>query len=196
MADQRLWSAVAYNLCRVTFTKDDLFLCKRMSRPETNAARHHVCTHETLVGVESFITNCRTDSGRAQDKEATVYVGNLDERVTDEIIWELMLNAGRIANVHLPKDRVSQSHQGYGFVEFATETDAEYAVKIMNQIRLWGKPIRVKKASADKNQSDGIGAELFIGNLDSKVDEMVLQMTFSRFGTLASMPKVLLNYML
>lgn len=50
-----------------------------------------------------------------------------------------------IVNVHLPKDRVSMSHQGYGFCEFLTEEDAEYACKIMNQIKLWGKPIRVNK---------------------------------------------------
>ena len=48
-------------------------------------------------------------------------------------------------NVHLPKDRVSMAHQGYGFSEFLTEEDAEYACKIMNQIKLWGKPIRVNK---------------------------------------------------
>ena len=37
------------------------------------------------------------------------------------------------------------SHQGYGFCEFLTEDDAEYACKIMNQIKLYGKPIRVNK---------------------------------------------------
>ena len=31
-----------------------------------------------------------------QDKEATVYIGNLDERVSDALVWELMLQAGRI----------------------------------------------------------------------------------------------------
>src|SRR4051812_5289662 len=82
---------------------------------------------------------------REQDKEATVYIGNIDERVTDSLIWELMLQAGRIVNVHLPKDRVTQSHQGYGFVEFISEEDAEYAARIMNQVRLYGKPIRVNK---------------------------------------------------
>ena len=82
---------------------------------------------------------------REQDKEATVYIGNIDERVTDSLIWELMLQAGRIVNVHLPKDRVTQNHQGYGFVEFISEEDAEYAARIMNQVRLFGKPIRVNK---------------------------------------------------
>lgn len=39
------------------------------------------------------------------------------------------------------------AHQGYGFCEFLTEEDAEYACKIMNQIKLWGKPIRVNKVT-------------------------------------------------
>ena len=53
-----------------------------------------------------------------------------------------------LVNVHLPKDRISMAHQGFGFCEFLTEEDAEYACKIMNQIKLWGKPIRVNKVGA------------------------------------------------
>lgn len=127
---------------------------------------------------------------REQDKEATVYIGNLDERVSDSLVWELMLQAGRIVNVHLPKDRVTQTHQGYGFVEFISEEDAEYAAKIMNQVRLYGKPIRVNKASADKQKTVEVGAELFVGNLDPMVDEKTLYDTFGRFGSLISAPKV------
>lgn len=125
-----------------------------------------------------------------QDKDSTVYVGNLDERVTDALVWELFLQAGRIVNVHLPKDRVTQTHQGYGFVEFISEEDAEYAARIMSQIRLYGKQIRVNKASADKQRAVEVGAELFVGNLDAMVDERVLYDTFSRFGTLVSAPKL------
>lgn len=125
-----------------------------------------------------------------QDKDSTIYIGNLDERVTDALVWELFLQAGRIANVHLPKDRVTQTHQGYGFVEFNSEEDAEYAARIMNQVRLYGKPIRVNKASADKQKSVEVGAELFVGNLDPMVDERMLYDTFGRFGTLVAAPKV------
>ncbi|KAH7107280.1 hypothetical protein BKA62DRAFT_128058 [Auriculariales sp. MPI-PUGE-AT-0066] len=129
---------------------------------------------------------------RAQDdrnQEATVYLGNLDERVSDAIVWELMLQAGPVVNVHLPKDRISMSHQGYGFCEFLTEDDAEYACKIMNQIKLWGKPIRVNKASSDKKQLD-VGANLFIGNLDENVDERLLYDTFTAFGILSQPAKI------
>ncbi|KAL8737945.1 MAG: hypothetical protein Q9181_001208 [Wetmoreana brouardii] len=125
-----------------------------------------------------------------QDKEATVYIGNLDERATDSLVWELMLQAGRIVNVHLPKDRVTQTHQGYGFVEFISEEDAEYAARIMNQVRLYGKPIRVNKASADKQKTVEVGAELFVGNLDPMVTEQTLYDTFGRFGSLVAAPKV------
>jgi splicing factor 3B subunit 4 len=57
-----------------------------------------------------------------------------------------------IVNVHLPKDRVTQTHQSYGFVEFLTEEDADYAMKIMNQVRLYGKPIRVNKVKKKSRQ--------------------------------------------
>ena len=40
----------------------------------------------------------------------------------------------------MPKDRVTQTHQGYGFVEFLSEEDADYAIKILNMIKLYGKP--------------------------------------------------------
>jgi RNA recognition motif-containing protein len=40
--------------------------------------------------------------------------------------------------------------QGFGFVEFRTEDDAEYAIKIMNMIKLYGQPLRLnKKATGD-----------------------------------------------
>ena len=46
------------------------------------------------------------------------------------------------------------------------------AIKILNMIKMFGKPIRVNKASQDKRQAD-VGANLFIGNLDPDVDEKV-----------------------
>eukprot|EP00882_Tetradesmus_deserticola_P021299 GHRQ01023060.1.p2 GENE.GHRQ01023060.1~~GHRQ01023060.1.p2 ORF type:complete len:131 (+),score=23.08 GHRQ01023060.1:820-1212(+) len=61
-----------------------------------------------------------------RNQDATVYVGNLDPQVTEELVWELFTQAGPIVNVYLPKDRVTNSHQGYGFVEYRAEEDADY----------------------------------------------------------------------
>lgn len=92
-----------------------------------------------------------------------------------------MLQAGPVVTVHMPKDKVTGKHQGYGFVEFRGEEDAEYAIKVMNMVKMYGKPIKVNKASQDKKQLD-IGANLFIGNLDPEVDDKYLYDTFTAFG--------------
>lgn len=103
-----------------------------------------------------------------KNTEATIYVGNLDERVDDNILWELMLQAGPVKSINIPKDRVTQLSLGFAFCEFATSVDAEYAVRIMNLVKLYGKPIRTNKATTDRKDMD-VGATLFIGNLDYNV---------------------------
>ena len=127
---------------------------------------------------------------REQNKDATVYVGNIDERFTQELLSELMTQVGPVRQVHMPQDRVSQTHQGYGFVEFDTAESADYASKVLNGIRVWGKPIRVNKASADKQKAVDIGAELFVNNLDPQVDEKILYDTFSQFGQILRQPNI------
>ncbi|XP_075747129.1 spliceosomal protein on the X isoform X2 [Rhipicephalus microplus] len=125
-----------------------------------------------------------------RNQDATIYVGGLDEKVSDTILWELFVQAGPVVNVHMPKDRVTGHHQGYGFVEFLGEEDADYAIKIMNMIKLYGKPIRVNKASAHQKNLD-VGANIFIGNLDPEVDEKLLYDTFSAFGVILQTPKIM-----
>ena len=119
-----------------------------------------------------------------RNQDATIYVGGLDEKVTESLLWELFVQviqsirvrtensfwnsppqAGPVVNVHMPKDRVTMQHQGYGFVEFLSEDDADYSIKIMNMIKLFGKPVRVNKASAHQKNLD-VGANIFIGNIE------------------------------
>ncbi|CAI0389180.1 unnamed protein product [Linum tenue] len=66
--------------------------------------------------------------------------------MSEELLWELFVQAGPWPSVYVPKDRVTNLHQGYGFVEFRSEEDADYLIKVlnMNMIKLYGKPIRVK----------------------------------------------------
>ena len=55
-------------------------------------------------------------------------------------------------------------------------------------IKLHGKPVRVNKASQDKKSND-VGANLFVGNLDSELDEKLLYDTFSAFGVVITTPE-------
>jgi splicing factor 3B subunit 4 len=56
------------------------------------------------------------------------------------------------------------AHQGYGFTEFLTEEDAEYACKIMNQIKLWGKPIRVNKVRCNSSELPNASSTMLMIN--------------------------------
>lgn len=157
--------------------------------PHTFLSQHKFLSPKQIHAI-SHVAGCHTMSRDLErNQEATCYVGNLDERVTDEIVWELMLQAGPVAHIYLPKDRISQMHQGYAFAEYLTESDATYACQIMNGIKLYGKPIRVNMSSNEKQEVD-IGANLFIGNLDSGVDERLLYDTFATFGGVVGAPKI------
>lgn len=134
----------------------------------------------STAGPSAFGT---TIVGKNQD--ATCYVGNLEERVTDSIIWELFLQVAPVVSLHIPRDRLNQTHYGYGFVELQSEADAEYASKILHGVKLYGKPLKVNKASADRKNLD-VGANLFVGNLDPMVDDTMLLETFKSFGNVIS----------
>eukprot|EP01118_Nematostelium_gracile_P017773 TRINITY_DN7701_c0_g1_i1.p1 TRINITY_DN7701_c0_g1~~TRINITY_DN7701_c0_g1_i1.p1 ORF type:complete len:253 (+),score=83.17 TRINITY_DN7701_c0_g1_i1:61-819(+) len=125
-----------------------------------------------------------------RNQDATLYVGDLDASVDEGLLWELMLQAGPVVNVHIPKDKLTGTHAGFGFVEYRNEEDAEYAIKILNMIKMFGKPIRLNKASQDKKTLD-VGANIFIGNLDPDVDEKLLYDTFTSFGVIVATPKIM-----
>ena len=85
-----------------------------------------------------------------RNQEATLFVGNLDPQVNEEILWELFTQCGPVQKIYLPKDKVSQTHNGFAFVELRTMEDADYAIKILHMIKLFNKPIKVNKATQDK----------------------------------------------
>ena len=45
-----------------------------------------------------------------RNQEATVYIGNLDLRVTEDILWELFVQCGPVLNVHIPRDKITLQH--------------------------------------------------------------------------------------
>jgi len=78
-----------------------------------------------------------------------------------------------MTNLHIPIHKFNTEHPGFGFVDFKEEEDADYAVKVMHMVKLYGKPIKVNKATQDKRTQE-VGANLFVGNLGKDVDEKQL----------------------
>ncbi|EGC35876.1 hypothetical protein DICPUDRAFT_151707 [Dictyostelium purpureum] len=123
-----------------------------------------------------------------RNHDACLIVRDLDPMVTESLLMELFIQAAPVVKVFIPKDKLTQQHTGRAYVEFQSSADAEYALKVMKFVRLFNKEIKIKKESTDKID---IGANLFIGNLDTDVDERILFDTFSRFGTILFTPKIM-----
>ena len=70
--------------------------------------------------------------------------GNLDDRVNERILYEVMVQAGPVVDMYIPRDRESQKHKGYGFAEYDTEESAQYAVNLFsNLLNLFDRPVRI-----------------------------------------------------
>lgn len=122
-----------------------------------------------------------TKSILEKNEEAIVFCTNLDQRVTEELLWELFIQAGPVISVFMPRDKITSDHQGYSFIEYKTEMDALYSIKILHQIKLYDRSIKLSKASKKRKIHD-IGANIFISNLEKNVDEKKLYDSFSNFG--------------
>lgn len=125
-----------------------------------------------------------------RNADATVHIAQLDDKVSDAVLWELMIQAGPVRHVYVPRDRITGNHYGYGFCEFRTPLDAQYATKVLNMVKLYSKPIRISQSTIDRRSQD-VGANLFIGNLVDEVDEKLLHDAFSAFGTIIDTPYIM-----
>ncbi|EFC49603.1 predicted protein, partial [Naegleria gruberi] len=122
-----------------------------------------------------------------RNQEATIFVGNLDQQVDEELLWELFVQMGPVVDAKIPRDRITNTHSGYAFVEFKHEHDANYAIQVMNQIKLFGRPMKLNRYDQDKSAKNlDVGANLWVGNLDpvGVSDEGILRELFGQFGVM------------
>lgn len=127
-----------------------------------------------------------------KNQDATVWVGNLAPEVEEDVLYELMVQVAPVVHVKLPKDKISKTHQGFAFIELKSPPDAEYAIKVMNGVSLYGRNLRVNSLRNDDSpQVLDVGATLYLGNLDPLIDENFLADTFKSFGTLIVPPQII-----
>lgn len=91
------------------------------------------------------------------DPRFSVYVGNLPNSVSlsdmEELLYELFLQAGPLVGVSVPtldKERKNQ-HRGCAFVEFQHQVSVNYAIDLLNQISLYGFPMKVSYMTTGNN---------------------------------------------
>ncbi|KAL5843227.1 hypothetical protein ACOSQ3_009192 [Xanthoceras sorbifolium] len=84
-----------------------------------------------------------------------VYIGNLDERVSDKVLYDIMIQAGRVLDLHVPRDRETDKPKGFAFAEYESQEIADYAVKLFSGIVvLYNRTLKFAISGQDKNSQN------------------------------------------
>ncbi|KAL4566219.1 hypothetical protein LXL04_030331 [Taraxacum kok-saghyz] len=82
----------------------------------------------------------------------TVYVGNLDERVSDRVLYDILIQAGRVVDLHIPRDRETDRPKGFAFAEYETKESADYAVRLFTGlVTLYNRTLKFGISGQDKS---------------------------------------------
>jgi RNA recognition motif-containing protein len=75
-----------------------------------------------------------------------LYVGNLPYSATEQTLRDAFSQSGTVDSVSLITDRDSGQSKGFGFVEMATEQEAQAATQALNGSTMDGRQIKVNEA--------------------------------------------------
>ncbi len=79
-----------------------------------------------------------------------LYVGNLPFSASEEDVRKFFLEAGGVQSVKIVVDAYSGRPRGFGFVEMASEEDAQKAVSLLNGKTLMERALIVSEARPQK----------------------------------------------
>lgn len=72
-----------------------------------------------------------------------LFVANLAYSVTEEELQNIFSQSGVVESASVATDRNTGKKRGFGFVEMATEAEAQEAIKNLNGADLGGRPMSV-----------------------------------------------------
>ncbi|KAF5740663.1 polyadenylate-binding protein 2-like [Tripterygium wilfordii] len=116
----------------------------------------------------------------------SLYVGDLDQSVTDSQVYDLFSQVGQVMSVRVCRDLSTRRSLGYGYVNYSNTQDAARALDVLNFTPLNSRPIRVMYSHRDPSIRKSGAGNIFIKNIDKAIDHKALHDTFSSFGTILS----------
>lgn len=86
-----------------------------------------------------------------------LYVGGINYRTTDEGLREAFARAGQVVSARIIMDRMTGRSRGFGFVEMASDADANAAVQMWHEKELEGRKLIVNVARPEERRERPAG---------------------------------------
>ncbi|KAK7837549.1 polyadenylate-binding protein 8 [Quercus suber] len=135
---------------------------------------------------QNAIPGANGAGGANQFVTTSLYVGDLEQNVTDSQLYDLFNQLGQVVSVRVCRDLSTRRSLGYGYVNYSNPQDAARALDVLNFTPLNGKPIRIMYSHRDPSIRKSGAGNIFIKNLDKAIDHKALHDTFSAFGNILS----------
>lgn len=82
-----------------------------------------------------------------------IYVGNLPYNISEEDLKGTFSEFGEIEAINIIKDKFSGRSKGFGFIEMPNNSEADKAIKALNDTALNGRNIKVNQARPKNDRS-------------------------------------------
>jgi RNA recognition motif-containing protein len=86
-----------------------------------------------------------------------LYVGNLSYRMTDSDLEQMFASHGSVTSAQVIMDRDTGRSKGFGFVEMASDQEAQGAITALNGKEIEGRSLTVNEARPKEDRGGGSG---------------------------------------
>lgn len=74
--------------------------------------------------------------------------------MTDRVLYDIVIQAGRVVNLIIPRDRETDRPKGFAFAEYESEEIADYAIRLFSGlVTLYNRTLRFGFSGQDKSSS-------------------------------------------
>lgn len=82
-----------------------------------------------------------------------IYVGNLPYDIGEDELRDVFSQFGEVSKVNIIMDKFSGQPKDFGFVEMPNDSEADEAIKALNDSALKGRNIKVNQAKPRRERS-------------------------------------------